>query len=213
MSTFRRNLAKDSHLPYDAEIEYIEAVIAGGLTPYIDLEFVPQGYDNDFHISFMVGSIGSPSFGYRFFGSYTSDEANGYRIIRPIASDTRCRIENGCIANGPNGYITIPIGERIDLSLYHDYRYTFNDKEGVISNQVHGKENTQPFMMFVNNPLCVGSMSLYGFKWLKDGRLMLDLIPVRKGREGFLYDRVSGKLFGNSGTGQFILGPDKKKAL
>jgi hypothetical protein len=31
---------------------------------------------------------------------------------------------------------------------------------------------------------------------------------VRKGTVGYLYDRVSGKLFGNAGTGDFVLGPD-----
>ena len=37
----------------------------------------------------------------------------------------------------------------------------------------------------------------------------LDLIPVRKGNIGYLYDKVSGKLFANQGTGTFTLGPDK----
>ena len=39
--------------------------------------------------------------------------------------------------------------------------------------------------------------------------LLLDLIPVRKGQVGYMYDRVSGQLFGNAGTGDFILGADK----
>ena len=40
------------------------------------------------------------------------------------------------------------------------------------------------------------------------GGLLLDFIPVRVGTVGYLYDRVSGKLFGNAGTGDFVLGPD-----
>ena len=39
--------------------------------------------------------------------------------------------------------------------------------------------------------------------------LAVDLIPVRKGTVGYIYDRVSGQLFGNQGTGDFIIGPDK----
>ena len=39
--------------------------------------------------------------------------------------------------------------------------------------------------------------------------LMRDFIPVRVGQTGYMYDRVSGQLFGNSGTGAFILGHDK----
>ena len=36
-----------------------------------------------------------------------------------------------------------------------------------------------------------------------------DFIPVRVGSTGYLYDKVSGQLFGNAGTGDFVLGPDK----
>ena len=41
------------------------------------------------------------------------------------------------------------------------------------------------------------------------GVLVRDYIPVRKGTVGYMYDRVSGQLFGNQGTGAFIIGPDK----
>jgi hypothetical protein len=45
-------------------------------------------------------------------------------------------------------------------------------------------------------------------KLFKNGETTLDLIPVRKGNVGYMYDRVSGQLFGNQGTGEFVLGPD-----
>lgn len=38
--------------------------------------------------------------------------------------------------------------------------------------------------------------------------LVRDLIPVRVGTTGYMYDKVSGQLFGNAGTGDFILGND-----
>ena len=41
------------------------------------------------------------------------------------------------------------------------------------------------------------------------GQKIQDLIPVRKDGVGYMYDRVSGQLLGNSGTGDFVLGPDK----
>lgn len=40
------------------------------------------------------------------------------------------------------------------------------------------------------------------------GVLQRDYIPVRVGTVGYMYDKVSGMLFGNSGTGNFTLGPD-----
>lgn len=36
-----------------------------------------------------------------------------------------------------------------------------------------------------------------------------DLIPVVKSNEGMMYDRVSGQLFRNAGTGAFVVGPRK----
>ena len=39
--------------------------------------------------------------------------------------------------------------------------------------------------------------------------VLIDLIAVRKDGVGYMYDRVSGNLLGNSGTGDFGIGPDK----
>ena len=42
----------------------------------------------------------------------------------------------------------------------------------------------------------------------QNGTKLLDWIPVRVGTTGYLYDRVTGLLFGNQGSGDFVLGPD-----
>lgn len=43
----------------------------------------------------------------------------------------------------------------------------------------------------------------------KEGLTVRDYIPVRVGTVGYLYDKISGQLFGNANsTGAFILGPD-----
>ena len=44
--------------------------------------------------------------------------------------------------------------------------------------------------------------------YVSNGTNVADFIPVRVGSVGYMYDRVSGKLFGNAGTGDFVLGPD-----
>lgn len=49
---------------------------------------------------------------------------------------------------------------------------------------------------------------VYYFKMYNSGTLVRSFIPVRNGNVGYMYDTVSGKLLGNSGTGNFILGPD-----
>ena len=52
---------------------------------------------------------------------------------------------------------------------------------------------------------------LYSSKIYENGVLIQDLIPVRKDGKGYMYDRVSKKLFSNGGTGEFIIGPDKEQ--
>ena len=51
----------------------------------------------------------------------------------------------------------------------------------------------------------------YYFKLVTvEGETVLDLIPVRKDGVGYMYDRVSEKLYGNAAdSGAFIIGPDK----
>lgn len=39
--------------------------------------------------------------------------------------------------------------------------------------------------------------------------IVRDYIPVRVGQVGYMYDRVSGELFGNDGAGSFTIGSDK----
>jgi hypothetical protein len=53
------------------------------------------------------------------------------------------------------------------------------------------------------------SGKLYGCKIWKNNVLVYDVIPVRVGQVGYMYDKVSRQLFGNAGTGAFTLGNDK----
>ena len=39
---------------------------------------------------------------------------------------------------------------------------------------------------------------------------IFDLIPVRVGTTGYMYNKLTGTLYGNAGTGDFTLGPDKQ---
>lgn len=41
---------------------------------------------------------------------------------------------------------------------------------------------------------------IYGVKYWRNDELIYDLIPVRKGGIGYLYDKISGQMFANKGT-------------
>jgi hypothetical protein len=56
----------------------------------------------------------------------------------------------------------------------------------------------------------ISAITIYWMKIYSPDKteLLFDLIPVRVGDVGYMYDRVSGQLFGNAGTGEFVLGSD-----
>lgn len=49
---------------------------------------------------------------------------------------------------------------------------------------------------------------IWSYSHSKANGQKVNLLPVRIGNTGYMYDTVSGQLFGNTGTGDFILGPD-----
>lgn len=49
---------------------------------------------------------------------------------------------------------------------------------------------------------------LYFVKISQGTEVIMDLIPVRKDGVGYMYDKISGTLFGNNGTGAFTYGAD-----
>jgi hypothetical protein len=69
-----------------------------------------------------------------------------------------------------------------------------------------------PLAMFATNRSNVfssfASGRIYYCKLWNGNVLERDFVPVRIGQTGYMYDNVSGKLFGNDGTGSFVLGND-----
>lgn len=61
---------------------------------------------------------------------------------------------------------------------------------------------------YLAEELAGAKMRLYSASISLEGNLVRDMIPARAGQVGCLYDKVSGKLFANQGTGNFVLGPD-----
>ena len=43
-----------------------------------------------------------------------------------------------------------------------------------------------------------------------NGALVYDMIPVSLNNVGYMYDKISGTLYSNAGTGNFVIGPRKK---
>lgn len=87
----------------------------------------------------------------------------------------------------------------------------FDDTEFSISATVSENEFTSLLLAQRQTATAIrGQMTarLYGCRYYQSGVLVRDFVPVRIGQTGYLFDRVSGQLFGNAGTGDFVLGPD-----
>lgn len=71
---------------------------------------------------------------------------------------------------------------------------------------------SNPIYLFAFNPSYVvtGTNRCYYFKLYRDGRIILDGVPCYRKSDGVagLYDLVTGTFFTNSGTGEFVKGPD-----
>lgn len=196
MSKFRRQLMMASMgepvpptppLPYDAEVEYLE----GTGTQYIDTGVnMRQLVDATYKIR-----LRSVSGIQALFGVYTdnNDDARGQIYInKNVWKDAS---SNNLHTDGFSGNATT------------SQDYTLH------SWTILTKSNDWSFFIFARNndssSYLPTKMRLYYLQITVGGSLFRDYIPVRVGTVGYLYDRVSGQLFGNAGTGNFIIGNDK----
>jgi len=195
-------------VPYDSEVEYLESigrqfirtgVLFDALTDVIECEFAivearqygtvfganSRASGTELRFTFRQNGVTGTwqTQGCKFQSSvpYT---AGGFYKIR-VASQAN----GGSFINGTSGYLSAP----------EVYRFAGN---GLYIFAVDD---------FSGQAAWFSAARLYGFKITRSGIPICDYIPVRKGSIGYLYDRASGQLFGNAGTGAFILGPDIKE--
>lgn len=98
--------------------------------------------------------------------------------------------------------------------------YTLIQKDGqttvgntTYTNVSRSLTGTQKFYLFTRNPreastTFTGKIYYFRITDRSTGNDKAFFIPVRIGQVGYLYDKMSGQLFGNQGTGAFLLGPD-----
>lgn len=192
-------------LPYDAEVEYLES--SG--TQYIDTGILPDGTTK-----VELRGVFEYSAGTARFGSRAGDTSLQFDVI--AGSDNKVRIDFGTgtyansrwtvgqhivsaiIIDALTKKATIEYGGNIDT---HTYTSSFSS------------QSSYPLTLFAfnsaGNILLASDMTVSSFRCWKSSVLIMDMIPVRVGTTGYMYDKVSGQLFSNAGTGSFILGNDK----
>lgn len=191
-------------LPYDAEIEYLQSTG----TQYINTGILIDGTgtfsfgvkttltDRSF-LGAIIGTRESPS-GYTQYKSYN--------ILNLSTTQIRADfLGKAAAGEGKINTTASALTIKFDTSVL-----TLLVNGSNISGSSTNQSCSYPFYLFaVNN----GNMSnipqkLEYFWFMKDNKITMYLIPVRVGQVGYMYDRVSGQMFGNAGTGNFTLGPD-----
>ena len=199
MQIVSRRRVMEKRLPYDAKIEYLESsgtqYINTGILPSEDLRTkVVQAFTGN-SIAKNSSIFGSRGVGEsRYWLNYDGHFEIGYGVF------TRTDV-----AVHPNEVCTIDFNYIKNGSHY----FNFN---GIEYNAV-GTPNTQYSIVLFgrvteNQVPALSPQRIYKVQFIKNDLLIGDLIPVRIGTTGYMYDKVSGQLFGNSGKREFILGPD-----
>lgn len=193
--SYSRRQLMSFKLPYDAEIEYLESTYR----QYIDTGFT---FKSNIRVVFSVIYTQTVTQYAQTWGLNRS----GYEVLWGGGF---------FLFGGKKITYSNPVK---DTEYEYDYDFTAGKMVAKINNTiVQSTSGTQPNAseaMYIFAMNGKGSRNYYKakhgeFKLYKNGVISLDLIPVRVGNVGYMYDKVSGQLFGNSGTGSFILGPDK----
>lgn len=188
----RHRLATVRKLPYDAEIEFLESTG----TQWIDTGI---NYFPDFEIVCKL----SESVPNKTIGNGIS-----YCLQRQSSQFPNWQFSSG---NNNNYNSSIPITEKHTIAWKENKVYT----DGIFLTSFQKSKN------FGNN-CCLFAVSststwpciIYHVSLYDDyNTLIRDYIPVRFTNElgqseGAMYDKVSGQLFRNQGSGEFVMGPD-----
>ena len=193
--------------PYDDEIAYLETTgqqyIDTGIFPSLDMEFNTKIY--------------TPKVGDDYFCSLRKDGGNTRYYLLNYNSSVGYACTKSVwpgASKKPNYFLTNThiIKSKITqdkVSIEVDGLYfEYADKGGLFS-----PDKTLPLFGAKVNSTTINARSnvgtrCYYAKFISNGQVVGDFIPVRVGNVGYMYDKVSGKLFGNLGAGNFILGPD-----
>lgn len=200
----RRRVMGGESLPYDAKIEYLESTG----TQWIDTGFNFKG-SSKIEISFTGLAKGN-------LAVYGGDNGNAWNTGEFALFWINDKFD--MIIPNSNTSSTIP--RKYDYTTNIVYNISVDKTSCVINGTTYNHNMYAEY--YCNRTLYLygtnrgnssltypAPIKLYLCKIFDDGTLVRDFIPVRVGNIGYMYDKVSKQLFGNAGTGAFILGPDK----
>lgn len=199
----RNAMMAGKRLPYDAEVEYLESTgtqwIDTGIVPTVDDSFycrVKQSIVKDqclwglTSVAYCFSNSGSGSGNGTYWGHPAIGQGGVYGV-NPLGDtdwhEILCQ-PSGIFVDGVQINTQVTALAQSPLKTVALFARAVNSAGGGVAKNGQGR--------------------MSAFKVERNSVLVRDYIPVRKGTVGYLYDRVSKRLFGNAGTGDFVLGPD-----
>lgn len=211
LTTRRRVMGKNK--PYDAEVEYIEFYKSNKPQkfPYITLNHKITDILTEFYIDVAITDKSETNYilsnqydiNHRLFRFIYRDDTKGFEL----------KYNSPAVGQQPSPW---DIKEGAINRLHIAWNYIEDLDTG---NKADGYQSNTDFTN--DYPIRLGGsyysadfggyFRLYSLKVLHDGELLYDLIPVRKDKTGYLYNRITGELMGNEredSEKEFGFGPD-----
>lgn len=194
--------------PYDAEIEFLESTGGGTRlkTTYIDTGIHLTGGSS---VEIRYRTTNTTLYYSGIFSSrkFPIDHATSYTLLGYDRFDYGGTGSTASWAQDTNVHTLLiePIDSKLSIVL---------DGKQLKKVGLRTFTSAETTILFADRANVGFGGAIYYFKiWDESGKLIFDGIPVRFTNEngeteGAMYDKVSGKLFGNAGTGAFVLGSD-----
>ena len=183
-------------LPYDAEVDYIESTG----TQYIDTGVILNG-SSFAELTLSISAAQNNG----MFGARSAYKVNDFSWM--ILSSNKNRRNYGTQENTSGG--------AINLNYINNYRAEANVYKGnwnvayTFTSQAFQTPGSAYICAINDNGTVLSPSKMRVFRCAIRGvNKSVDLIPVRVGQVGCMYDKISGTLLYNAGTGSFTVGTD-----
>ena len=191
--------------PYDAEIEYLEST---------GTQFIKTGITqaDDLTIECTFQKTGSTSTWGTYFGCGYSDNS-AYNILGRHYSTTPTDF-NPWFANTTYGECRVPVSTNSMNTVVVKAGSCVKDGTSYTISTVTGRLSSYEIYLFTANKDNASwrpqPCRISKFVIKRGSTTLADYIPVRVGTVGCMYDKVSGEILSNAGTGDFVKGNDTK---
>lgn len=188
----RRGVGKS--LPYDAEIEYLQS----NGTNYIE---IPINFAKTDEILLEGSILETTTDKYLVAPKTWNTDKNRFGICGVYG-----KLFGVAYGSYVTGYTMTAVKSDKNIHIWEYFNYNFKIDSNVVrdvSNITFNAPTTNLRLFWGYNAPTEGRIKKYNHY---KGNVSIELISVRIGDVGYLYDKISGQFFGGEG---FILGPDK----